>query len=130
MKQRETVRGTIVAAKRRNNSVNGNPRFDVTVKIDGLALDDHVVLTTSSDSACAYDVENLVRSRELVDIGLTPAGYARTMVRVPAERPAVVDYEVLLDDSAIVVEYSDGTRGDVAPETILRWLIAGEAASR
>lgn len=79
---RQTIRGTIVANKRRNHSVNGNPRFDITVKIEGLTLDDHVILTTSTDSACAFDVENLTRSRELVDIGLTKAGFARTIVRV------------------------------------------------
>lgn len=124
------IRGIIVAAKRLNNSVNGNPRFDVTVKIDGLTLDDHVVLTTSSDAACSYDVENVRRERALVDLALTRAGRVEMITRVVPEPRTIVGYEVLLDDSALVIEWSDGTNTDGDPEDILRWLIAGEIASR
>lgn len=80
MASKETFRGTIVAAKRLNSSVNGNPRFDVTFKHAG--TEEHTVFTTSSDAACSYDVENVQRSREEVEIGLTRAGRIETITRV------------------------------------------------
>jgi hypothetical protein len=44
--------------------------------------------------------------------------------------PTIIDYQVELDDSAISVEWSSGKFEDVDPETVLKWLAAGERASR
>ena len=60
--------------KRLRNSVNGNPRFIVT--LNGIEY------TTSSDSMCNYDVENIWRTwwrddeqrPESLTVTLTPAG--------------------------------------------------------
>lgn len=82
---KDTYQGYIVAAKRLHNSRNGNPRFDVTFKFSG--TDEHIVLTTSSDAACSYDVENVQRSREEVVIGMTRAGRIETISRLE-EGPA------------------------------------------
>ena len=60
----------VIAAKRLNNSVNGNPRWDVTFT-DGKV--GSWTYRTSSDSMCNYDVENLLRSKELVDVYVTRA---------------------------------------------------------
>lgn len=43
----------LYSVERLNNSVNGNPRFDLHT--------DSGTFTTSSDSACSYDVENIAR---------------------------------------------------------------------
>lgn len=65
----ETVR--LIRAVRLNSSTNGNPRFRL-VTMEG----DYV---TQSDSACSYDVENIVRKIPhgeslAVTLSLTPAG--------------------------------------------------------
>jgi hypothetical protein len=84
----DSLVGTIVAAKRLPNSTNGNPRFDITVKVDGPVLggEDYLVLRTSSDAACNYDVENLVKSREQVWIGRTRAGRVDRIAQVGDSR--------------------------------------------
>jgi hypothetical protein len=83
-----TYQGTIVAAKRLNNSVNGNPRWDVTFRfLDHKGREEFQILTTSSDAACSYDVENVLRSREIVVIGLTRAGRVETISRLVEDAP-------------------------------------------
>lgn len=49
-----TIRTDLFNATRRNNSVNGNPRYDLHTS-DG-------TFTTQSDGACAYDVDNIIRT--------------------------------------------------------------------
>lgn len=58
-------------AQRLNNSVNGNPRFDVTF-VDEERLGEWTY-RTSSDSSCNYEVTNYLNSKELVDVWLTKA---------------------------------------------------------
>ena len=50
--------GKITDLKRLNNSVNGNPRFNIVV--------DGVMLTTKSDAAYSYNIENLYNKGCLV----------------------------------------------------------------
>jgi hypothetical protein len=61
---------TLKGAVRLNNTVNGNPRFDL-ITADG----DFMI---SSDSACSYDVENFVgrirHGEDRVTLSLTRAG--------------------------------------------------------
>lgn len=78
-KPARTVEGRILAARRLNNSVNGNPRFVVTVNTTDGSVESFM---TSTDSACAYDVENVQRSGEQVLIGLTRAGRVATISRL------------------------------------------------
>ena len=69
---------SILTARRLNCSVNGNPRFDITF-FDG---DGEYTYRTSSDSACNYDVENLLHSRDRVNVYVTRAGRVYRMDRI------------------------------------------------
>lgn len=71
------ITGTIVTAERLNNSTNGNPRFKITV-LDFNGKDFHT-LTTKSDAACGFDIENLRKAGSLVDLNLTRAGRVETI---------------------------------------------------
>lgn len=71
------VTGTIVTALRLRNSTNGNPRFKITV-LDANGADFHT-LTTKSDAACGFDIENLKKDGNLVTLNLTPAGRVETI---------------------------------------------------
>lgn len=67
----QTIATDLFSATRRNNSVNGNPRFDLHTS-DG-------TFTTQSDAACSYDVDNITRTiprGETIPVVLhtTPAG--------------------------------------------------------
>jgi len=46
------TKGKITDSKRLNNSVNGNPRFNLVI--------DGVMLTTKSDYAYCYNIDNLI----------------------------------------------------------------------
>lgn len=66
-----TVTTELINATRMTNTVNGNPRYRLHTT-DG----DYI---TSSDSACAYEVQNLLHSRRgqdviTVTLSLTRAG--------------------------------------------------------
>ena len=54
----QKINGTVTIIERLNNSVNGNPRFLLTI--------DDIVITTKSDYGYCYDVENIARSGETV----------------------------------------------------------------
>jgi hypothetical protein len=83
-KPARTVEGRILSARRLNNSVNGNPRFVVVVH----TTDGEVVpFTTSTDSASAFDVENVQRSGEDVRFGLTRADRIATISRLAEVGP-------------------------------------------
>lgn len=68
-KQPDMTKVRILRTTRLVNSVNGNPRFDITF-YDG---DGEWTYRTSSDCACNYDVSNFANSRELIDVWLTRA---------------------------------------------------------
>lgn len=63
----QKITGRIAGMYRLNNSVNGNPRF--AVSIEG-----HGAYVTSSDAALSYEIENLQRSGDVVEWTLTRAG--------------------------------------------------------
>ncbi len=56
----DTLKGKIDYIERLNNSVNGNPRFNIS--INGL------ILTTKSDYSYVYNIENLYRKNTIVNI--------------------------------------------------------------
>jgi hypothetical protein len=81
-----TFQGVIVAADRLTSSANGNPRFRVTFRYyDDSGKIDTLVFLTSSDAACSYDVENVLRSGEEVVIGLTRASRIETISRLDSD---------------------------------------------
>ena len=63
------------------NSVNGNPRFDITFETPR-DLSWWWTYRTSSDSACVYDVDNLMREKALVKVFLTRADRVCRLVRL------------------------------------------------
>jgi hypothetical protein len=67
---------TIDWVKRLNNSVNGNPRYQVTFTDGSSAI-------TKSDSSCAYDIQNIMSRNNLwmrnVAITWTKAGRIETI---------------------------------------------------
>ena len=67
----EKINGTVTILKRLNNSVNGNPRF--------LLMIDNKVITTKSDYGYCYDIENIVRSGEVVEAAIY---YTKTGARL------------------------------------------------
>ena len=70
------VTGEITSIERLNNSVNGNPRYTITVSTDGGLVE----LITSSDISDAYEVGNPgYRVGSEVTFDLTDAGRIRTM---------------------------------------------------
>lgn len=73
-----TVTGQITAIDRLNNSVNGNPRYDVFFRTD----ESSDWYTTSSDAACSYDIENVYNRQDCITLGLTRAGRISTITRV------------------------------------------------
>jgi hypothetical protein len=65
----------ILSVERLNNSVNGNPRFDITfTDNDGEFVTNQWTHRTSSDSSCNYEVTNYANSGERIDVWLTKAG--------------------------------------------------------
>jgi hypothetical protein len=70
--------GKIMIAKRLNNSVNGNPRYQLVIQ--DLSNELHMVLS-SSDASCNYDVLNVKNSGETVEFGFTRAGRVNTITR-------------------------------------------------
>lgn len=67
---------TVTAAKRLKNSVNGNPRWDVTLSDGTMAL-------TSSDASVSYDVENALRDSQPRFVNYTAAGRIASWDAVP-----------------------------------------------
>jgi len=64
-----TVEVNVIAVDRLNNSVAGNPRYRLNVDSDARWY------VISSDSTCAYDVENVTKTLPVrVHLALTPAG--------------------------------------------------------
>jgi hypothetical protein len=57
----------VIGARRKTNSVNGNPRWT-------LAFSDGTIADTMSDASICYDVENVKRSKAHLDVYLTKAG--------------------------------------------------------
>lgn len=78
-KQAELDNVWIICVKRLNNSINGNPRYDITFTDGDLGS---WTYRTSSDSSCAYDVENLFRSSARVNVYVTRHGYIYGLERV------------------------------------------------
>ena len=55
--------GKIISVKRLNNSVNGNPRYEVTAEVQG---EGEITLVTKSDAQIGYTIDNkLWRSEHL-----------------------------------------------------------------
>ena len=72
----------VVAVKRLNDSVWGNPRYAVTLTEDG----ETVTRKTSSDESAAYDFNSNIRTGDTIVITVTRAGLirtARTETRIP-----------------------------------------------
>ena len=55
----QKINGTVTILEKLNNSVNGNPRFKLMI--------DGIVITTKSDYGYCYDIENIVRSGEVIE---------------------------------------------------------------
>lgn len=69
---------TVVATNRLNNSVNGNPRYEVQLSDGRIAL-------TSSDAAVSYDVSNAARDQRPRYVEFTPAGRISSWTIAPAD---------------------------------------------
>ena len=69
----------IIHAKRLRNSVNGNPRWDITFTDGDLGS---WTYRTSSDAMCNYDVENLLHTKDLVNVYVTRANRVCVIERV------------------------------------------------
>ena len=80
MMERPEFVGKIVKAERLNCTVNGNPRY--RIEFDVIHQIDNITRLVSSDSACSYDVENLLHSGEQVYVWTTRAGRVYRMDRV------------------------------------------------
>ena len=61
--------GIITDSKRLNNSTNGNPRFNLVI--------DGIMLTTKSDYAYCYNIENLINKgcKVIIKYYETKTGY-------------------------------------------------------
>lgn len=69
--------GDVVSIEQINNSVYGNPRFNVTLTEDGTER----TRTTMSDASCSYDFLSNIRAGDVVVITVTRAGRIRTAVK-------------------------------------------------
>lgn len=54
--------GMISSVKRLNNSVNGNPRYEVTAEVQG---EGEITLVTKSDAQIGYTIDNKLCGSEL-----------------------------------------------------------------
>lgn len=79
MQQPDLKRVRIISAERLNCSVNGNPRFVLTVErtVEGGTRE----IPTQSDAACNYEVTNYLRGPQLVDLWLTRSGRVSYIAR-------------------------------------------------
>ena len=78
--QGSEMTGEILDINRLNNSVNGNPRYEIRVLPDGEPLGYSRILRTSSDISSAYEVGNLGRRvGDRVRFVLTAAGLIRAL---------------------------------------------------